>query len=872
VLMRRFCLLFLILISSLAVAEKYALLVGINDYQGDISPLRYCVADVEAFSQALVEVGGFAEDNVYLMTSQMSGRKEPTHVNVIRQLSLLSERVKPEDTFIFYFSGHGITKAGQSFLLTTNSDTTTKDTLTITAVDLNQAKDILSRIQAQQLLTVIDACRNDPDSGRGEQDNLLTDDFSRGFKIKRDQGNAGTPGVSATLYACAVGERAYEWPEKQHGVFSYYLLEGLNGKAANSNGEVVVTDLADYTQRKVVQWAQEVRGKKQTPWLDQSGGAKLVLVDNQLGLIEQQLSRLQQEQALIQQQLEQAQQSDSAINQAEVKQRLAEQQERVRQAKAKAEEERLRQQARLAEQEEQAKQQEQDLLRQTEAREEVRRKKVEIERQKQRLEAERRKLKAEQRDSMGVDQVLAKARELQAKIDQVQPQVEAEIDNLITAIPKPKPTKVGARGEFETREMYQKRQQEANQDDQLAQRQYQREVSQVKATLQGEVETRRQGFQQALSTLNWDLILDETQVVLNLGRYDPDNQLFPQAELSVKDAVEVQSFPWSLPVPLAQAQQFKSSVIDGTVKIRADIKLDANSQKARIESATIEDFVQELRYETPIMIEIRSRPSGATVWIDQEKVGETPFRDEIEAGIHQVEVGFPRSADEYFDQKKVEAKKGSYLNLYFDFGRDKLPPIIGKDGAEMVLIPSGPSTLPFHMDKFEVTNAQYRKFVQATGHHEPGCWNNNDYNQSNQPVMVSWNDAAAYAKWAGKRLPTEAEWEYAARGGLVGKTYSWGDDESLARDYANYYGTGGRDRWEWVASPVGSFKPNGYDLYDIAGNVQEWCEDWYESDKSGRVLRGGRWDTGRDSVNVVSRTYDRPTSATEGNGFRCVQD
>ena len=74
VMMPRLCLLFLLLISSLAVAEKYALLVGINDYQGDISPLRYCVADVEAFGQALVETAGFKSDNVYLMTSQMTGR------------------------------------------------------------------------------------------------------------------------------------------------------------------------------------------------------------------------------------------------------------------------------------------------------------------------------------------------------------------------------------------------------------------------------------------------------------------------------------------------------------------------------------------------------------------------------------------------------------------------------------------------------------------------------------------------------------------------------------------------------------------------------------------------------------------------------
>ena len=105
-------LLLIVLVAIPLRAEKYALLVGINDYPDEISSLKYCVADVEAFSQALVEVAGFAEKNVYLMTSRMSGRKEPTHVNVIRQLSLLSGRVKAEDTFIFYFSGHGITKPG----------------------------------------------------------------------------------------------------------------------------------------------------------------------------------------------------------------------------------------------------------------------------------------------------------------------------------------------------------------------------------------------------------------------------------------------------------------------------------------------------------------------------------------------------------------------------------------------------------------------------------------------------------------------------------------------------------------------------------------------------------------------------------------
>ena len=131
-----------------------------------------------------------------------------------------------------------------------SSDTTTTDTLELSAPPLAKVSQILSRIKAQQLQTIIDACRNDPELGRGEEDNLLIDTFSRGFRIKRNDDGSGQLGVSATLYACSIGERAYEWAEKGHGVFSYYLLEGLKGKAANGQGEVTVVDLADYTQKR----------------------------------------------------------------------------------------------------------------------------------------------------------------------------------------------------------------------------------------------------------------------------------------------------------------------------------------------------------------------------------------------------------------------------------------------------------------------------------------------------------------------------------------------------------------------------------------------------------------------------------------------
>ena len=230
-----------------------------------------------------------------------------------------------------------------------------------------------------------------------------------------------------------------------------------------------------------------------------------------------------------------------------------------------------------------------------------------------------------------------------------------------------------------------------------------------------------------------------------------------------------------------------------------------------------------------------------------------------------------------------------------------------KDGSEMVLIPAGSfemgdhfdegddDELPIHqveldafyMDVREVTVGQFREFVNQSGYKYGGDWDVvAEYSPGDEYPMicVDWNDATAYAEWAGKRLPTEAEWEYAARGGLVGKRYSWEDDESLARDYANYDGTDGKDKWEYC-SPVGSFAANGYGLYDMAGNVWEWCADWYGSDYyskspgknplgpdsgSSRVLRGGGWSNYTYYLRVAYRGYYFPHNRIDGLGFRCV--
>ena len=140
----------------------------------------------------------------------------------------------------------------------------------------------------------------------------------------------------------------------------------------------------------------------------------------------------------------------------------------------------------------------------------------------------------------------------------------------------------------------------------------------------------------------------------------------------------------------------------------------------------------------------------------------------------------------------------------------------------------------FYINIFQVTNARYKKFMESTGHCAPGQWNNPDFNVPNHHVVgVNWYDAVAYAEWAGKRLPTEAAWEKAARGALVNARYPWGDeppdgtqcnfaDRDVDTDVLNDEAI--NDGYQYTA-PVGSYPSNGYGLYDMAGNIFEWCND-----------------------------------------------
>lgn len=248
------------------------------------------------------------------------------------------------------------------------------------------------------------------------------------------------------------------------------------------------------------------------------------------------------------------------------------------------------------------------------------------------------------------------------------------------------------------------------------------------------------------------------------------------------------------------------------------------------------------------------------------------------------------------------------------------------DDTDMVLIPAGEFQMgnnngdtdekpvhtvyvdAFYIDKYEVTNAQYKAFVDANPewgkdqipptYHDGYYlihWIGNDYpaGKENHPVVyVSWYAAMAYAKWAGKRLPTEAEWEIAARGKLEDMIYPWGN--TIDGTKANYY----KDTEGNGTLPVGSFPANTFGLYDMSGNVREWCLDVYEATfyvnstkenpiagyeniekatldfinvKKNCVLRGGSWLNIPEKLRVSERTSRLPNATNPNDGFRCVK-
>jgi len=341
----------------------------------------------------------------------------------------------------------------------------------------------------------------------------------------------------------------------------------------------------------------------------------------------------------------------------------------------------------------------------------------------------------------------------------------------------------------------------------------------------------------------------------------------------------------------------------------------ANSQKVDI-TFNVQDADNDLLY---IMIQASS-DNGTTynlpVAFLEDSVGYGIFPNSAKKIVWNAGVDYPEHYGDNYKIKvlAIDAPIGKFVKIATDtFTMGDNSSLDPMKPEHIVTISS------FYMGATEITNIQYKRFCDATGRSHPIIEEESDYftNRPDYPVVnVTWFDAIAYCNWysqlngfsscynlttgecdtsqTGYRLPSEAEWEFVARGGIYGKNFPWGTD-SVAPDSCNYQEYNGvlaalmaSFENDHGPLPVASFNATAYGLYDLAGNVSEWCNDWYDSEYydsslsrdpmgatsgSDRVCRGGDWKRSAEYLRVFQRDNKKPDSLTKllYRGFRIVR-
>lgn len=321
------------------------------------------------------------------------------------------------------------------------------------------------------------------------------------------------------------------------------------------------------------------------------------------------------------------------------------------------------------------------------------------------------------------------------------------------------------------------------------------------------------------------------------------------------------------------------------------LEINLSNYGIKLESGSVWKIIIAEKLENNYLpVKISISPADAILFIDNEKKENTPIYN-LSNGEHKIVI----QKNGY--KVLLDTINVSDENMAFVFEMKRLNDSINSTAPnianEMIFVEGGSFDMgnddfgpthtvtvnDFFISKYEITFDEYDKFCEATGRSKPSDY---DWDRERRPVInVTWDDAKAYCNWAGGRLPTEAEWEFAAKGGKISKDYNFSGSDNI--DDVAWYSENSNNH----TRKVGTRQPNELGIYDMSGNVWEWCSDWYDDsyysessirnpkgpdDGSFHVLRGGSWYDPNYACRTAYRYASKASKSNNTIGFRVVAE
>ena len=805
--------------------QKWSIIIGIDDYTyTGIRNLKWTVNDAKGVYDTLTTIaGGFDKDNVLLMIPDADDdNHKPTRNNILAMLTTWLSLPKTQDTVLIYFAGHGIERDGVSYILPQDAKMALPK---LTALQTKYLKDQLLACKAEKRVLILDACH----SGAGREENRMGEALARELSDAKGM---------ITLASCRLNEISYEWDENKHGVFTHYLIEALKGAADRGDGVLWASEVNVYVWDKVRKWAAR-RGLQQNPKYVAAVEGEIILGGR----------------PDFSKHVEQTPTQTHRVDEVP------------------------------------------DFGTPT-YRDKDGMKMVYIPAGTFMMGSNNgyyneKPVHEVYTDAFYMDEHEVTNEQYCKFLNSISVKDDGErwLDSSGNRLINHgssycKIEKSGSR--FKPKSGYKNH--PVVEIYRFGANEYAKWVG-GRLPTEAEWERAARGGLVGKKYPNGDSISHDDANYRGTGGKDRWEQTAPVKSFAPND--------YGLYDMAGNVWEWCSDYWDD------DYYSKSPKNNPTGPSSGIYHVVR-----------------GGSYWFNDSSRVRCGFRAYgndlgLGAGVWREIIGFRVLVDQVSDSgaPKYRDKDGMKM-VYIPAGTfmmgDETDDL---DGTESWLkIPQHEVYVDaFYMGEHEIINEQYCKFLNSISvkDDEDGKkWFDSSGNRliyhdceycyieksgplfkpksgyENHPVVsVYWEGADAYAKWVGGRLPTEAEWEKAARGDLVGKKYPNGD--SISHNDANYEGTGGKDRWEGTL-PVKSFAPNGYGLYDMAGNVWEWCADWWDADyykkspkdnptgpSSGRyhVVRGGSWGSNSSRVRCGYRNFGLSRDHYyDGVGFRVVVD